>query len=229
MFKFLLNHFITRVIKDQRGIAPALLGIPLATGAGSAAVSALGLGGLAGMGWLFGRGKKKEQYDPLAEIRNKLMGLADEIPGLVAKRKERIGELFGEAKRTGMEGIEENIHAERGFGRTSIEDRLKTELIKKLAGGQAEAELGAEEWGLASRANILSGMSGLMPEPVEEKPSLLEGLFELGGEYLGQEFGYRRLEDILNPQKKTAGTDIGKRLGKLTSSPLKEAGGLLGY
>ena len=107
------------------------------------ALTGLGIEG-AGAYSLFGN-KKSSQDDPLAGIRQQLLALSGQVPEMVSRQKELIGERFKEAEQKGVESIGEDVYATRGFGKgTTIYDRLKTELIDKLARSRAEAELQAE-------------------------------------------------------------------------------------
>ncbi|MBM3701732.1 MAG: hypothetical protein FJW63_01865 [Actinobacteria bacterium] len=152
---------------------------------------------------LFGRKKKQDVSDPLAGIRGQLQALAGQVPALVARQKELIGQRFAEAKREGIQDIGEDVYAGRGLGRTSIYDRLRTELVDKLAKSQAEAELSAEFGGLQQQASILGGTAGMYPtaQPAEEGPSTLSKILGAGTSLLAQnwleEQSMKRLGKIL--------------------------------
>ena len=134
--------------------------------------------GIGAIGSLFG-GKKKDQNvpDPLAGLRTQLQGLASQqqalagqVPGQVAAKKALTAANMATARTEGMQGINENIRAERGFGNTSLQDRLNTELYDKLFRAQNAADLQADIWGtqqqssiLGNAANILSGTSSMYP------------------------------------------------------------------
>jgi len=164
-----------------------------------AATTAIGFGAS-----LFG-GKKK-QDDPLAGIRQQLMSIASGIPSQVSAMKEQIGKEYGAARTEGTKGIQEDIHATRGLGKTTLEDRLQTELLDQLARGQASAELGAERWGTGAQISALQGAAGV-PFP-EEQAGWQEQLLGLGGQMFGQQLGYNGLEGLMKPQN--AGIDVSK-------------------
>lgn len=165
-------------------------------------------GVVGGIASLFG-GKKKTQdvADPLAGIRAQLQSLAAGVPALVARQKQQIGERYGEARAEGVRDIGESVSGERGLGRTSIYDRLKTELTDKLARSQAEAELNAEFGGLTTQANILGGTAGMYPQAQEEEQSFLSKivgpLAQLGTSYLGNQ----QLASLFKPDTKQYGYD----------------------
>lgn len=211
-----------------------MIGAGMALGGAGAFTNWFGLGG-----------KKQSQNDPLAGLRASLQAissrqeaLAGQVPGLVAKQKELLGQRFGEAKTEGIRDIGENVYAERGFGKTSIYDRLRTELIDKLAKSQAEAELEAEFGGLKLQGDIL-GQAGTMlgstsgMYPAEEGPSFMSKLLGAGAGLVGQEMGYNRLKDIISPEitpKKSAysptieeDTDWIKNLSKVSGSQYRSA------
>lgn len=191
------------------------------------AIGAIG-GGLLGA---FGGGRDASKDDPLAGIRAQLnavasrkMALAEEVPGLVGRQKQLIGERYGREKEQGIQGIGENVYAERGMGRTSIFDTLRTNLIERLAQGQSADELAAEMAGLQMQSNILGGAGGLygaaagVPYP-EQQPSALSGILggaaSLGANILGQnwlgEQQSKRLEGMLSglgSVKQTPGTIV---------------------
>lgn len=195
-FKALKNHFITHVVKDQRGIIdPLTLGL---IGGGTI------LGGLS----LFGGGKKKEKEDPLAGIRNQLQGLASGVPELIEKRKELIRQLFAEKEAGGLEDIRETFRGERGFGASTLETREGGELRRLLGIGEAGAISEAEMGGLKLQSDILGGVAGLTPGAEPEEPSFGEELLGIGGEIAGREISRigetKRLEtlaDILRERK----------------------------
>ena len=178
-------------------------------GPGTMAIGA-GIGG--GIGGMFGK-KKKSKDDPLADIRAQLqaigqrqLGLAGQVPGLVEKQKQQIRDIFGGYKKTGLEQIAENIHAERELGGTSIEPRLQQELFDKLAKGQAAAELEAEMGGIklqsdifGTGANIL-GESGKFITPETTTPDWTTQLLGAGGQLLGQEFATQNLLKLFKPR-----------------------------
>lgn len=126
-------------------------------------------------------GKKKEQADPLAGVRGQLQALSSQIPGLVAKQKESIGKTYEGARKEGLINVAEDVHATRGLGRTTLEDRLRTDLLDKLAQGQAKEELAAEQWGLQGQMGALSSMSGMFPQPQQEAGSPWGDLLVGGG------------------------------------------------
>jgi hypothetical protein len=170
-----------------------------------------GIGGMIGssLGSLFD--KKKGKEDPLAGLRSQLqaisnrqMALAERVPGLVAEQKRLIGERFGEERTKGIESIGERVYAEGGMGRTSIFDRLRTELVDRLARSQAEAELAADYQGLQTQgsilgqaANVLGSTSGMY---TPEEPSTLSKILGWGANLVGQQLGLQGLKDIINPK-----------------------------
>lgn len=153
-----------------------------------AAIGAIGIGSS-----LFG--KKKQVDDPLAGIRQQLLNLSGQVPGMVARQKELTASNIAEARKEGTESIGEDVYASRGLGRTSIYDRLRTELIDKLAKTQAEADLQAEMGGLSLQGNLLNQAAGV--NVPAEQPSMMSTLLGAGAEFAGQQFGLNRLEDIL--------------------------------
>src|SRR3990167_6407225 len=168
-----------------------------------AAMMAVGVGAS-----LFGKKKKKSQEDPLAPIRQQLMALSGQVPEMVARQKRLLGERYGTLREEGVRDIGENVYAERGLGRTSIYDRLRTELIDKLARSQAESELQTEMGGLELQSGILGRAGGLVTseQPEVEEPSLTSKLLGAGASLIGQEYGMGRLEDILGRTSTTATT-----------------------
>ncbi len=165
----------------------------------TAAAGTAGVG--AGLWGLFGGGKKKSsQDDPLAGIRLQLQNLASQVPGLVSRQKELIGKEYDTTRTEGKQAIGEDVYATRGLsGGTSIFSRLETELLDKLAKSQAESELAAEMGGLQMQSNILSGAGRLAAEEQPEEPSIWANIAGGVGSLLGQELGYKKLEDIINP------------------------------
>lgn len=144
-------------------------------------IAALGLGAIGLGSSLFGKKKSQDVPDPLAGLRAQLQGLAGQIPGQVAKQKEITAQRVAEAKTTGAQGIAENIRAERGFGNTSLQDRLNTELADKLFKSQQEADLAAENWGIGQQASILQGTASMYPGAApEEAPSWQSQLLGAG-------------------------------------------------
>jgi len=138
--------------------------------------------GIGAIGSLFG-GKKKSQDvpDPLAGLRAQLQGLAAQVPGQVAKQKELTAARMATAKTEGMQGINENIRGERGFGNTSLQDRLNNELIDKLTKSQAEANLASDIWGTQQQASILGSTAGMYPGAAPaEQPSWQSQLMGAG-------------------------------------------------
>ena len=129
----------------------------------------LGIGAVAGISSLFSKKKSQDVPDPLAGLRAQLQGLAGQVPGQVAKQKELTAARVAEARKTGMEGINENIRAERGFGNTSLQDRLNAELLDKLTKSQAEADLASDIWGTQQQANILGSTASMYPGVAEEE------------------------------------------------------------
>ena len=146
----------------------------------TAAAGTAGVG--AGLFSMFGKKKKsQDQADPLASLRAQLQGLAGQVPAQVAKQKELTAARIAEARRTGTQGIAENIRAERGFGNTSLQDRLNTELYDKLFKSQQEADLASDIWGTKTQADILSGTASMYPgAPPEEEPSWMTNLLGAG-------------------------------------------------
>ena len=201
MLHKILNHFIRTVVKDQRGAwswggagggaaagfaAGGAIGGPIGAGIGTMAGGILG--GFAG-------GGKKEQYDPLANIRKQLQDLAGQVPGLTARRKELIADLFKTAGEEGKKGIQEFTHAERGFGASTMELDLERKLLADLAKGQTGAELEAELGGINLEAGLLGQAAGMYP-PEDTTPSFGTQLMGMGGKLLGEEIGYNRLKDL---------------------------------
>ena len=140
-----------------------------------------GMMGLGAIGGLFRSKKKRDVQDPLAGLRQQLQSLASGIPAQVAKQKELTASRVGEARRTGLQDIGENIRAERGFGNTSLQDRLNFELIDKLTKSQSEADLASDIWGTKQQADILSGTASMYPgAPPEEEPSWMTNLLGIG-------------------------------------------------
>lgn len=206
MLRFLLNHFIRTVVHDQRGEwswagmgGGAMSGASMGSSFGPWGTVIGGVGGAILGGFAGGGEEKEDEDDPLADIRAQLRALSSEVPGLVAREKALIGERFGEAREKGIQDIGESVRGERGFGSSSIEERLKAELIDKLARSQSEAELAAEMKGLQMRSNILGQVGQFTP--TEEEPTFGEQLLGIGGELLGTELGYGRLEKLLGTQK----------------------------
>lgn len=227
MLRKLWNHFKTHVIHDEKGQWGSSIGGAIGGGIGlfgGPGMAALGAGAGAGIGSMFD--PKESKDDPLAGIRQQLQSLASRVPGLVSRRQEQIRDIFGEARETGLEDIGEEMRGERGFGATTIEPERRVELLRKLGLSESEALLQAEFGGLELEAGILGRMGEFTRMPTEE-PSFVEQLFGVGGELLGQELGFGRLEDILKPEEEEDILKIKKRRGTVTTkSPLEEAGGI---
>lgn len=136
------------------GILGASL-IPV-TGGLSSNLALMGAGGMLG-GMFGGDGGGKKKEDPLAGIRGQLTALAGQVPGLVQAQQKLNKEAFDVARGEGRQGIQENVHAVRGLGASSIEDRLTNELLDKLARGQSQADLEAQKWGLSEQGRLLTG------------------------------------------------------------------------
>lgn len=171
------------------------------------------------MSWLsdlFG-GKKKEQSDPLAGVRAQLQELSSQIPGLVARQKENIAKEIGAQREEGIKGIGEQVYADRGLGRTSIYDRLRTELVDKLARSQAQAELAADEWGMGQQSDILSRIGSMTPQEQPELESPISKILGNIGLGIGQNLGLG---------KNTTGTDgDGKSIFQSASDLIKGTSG----
>lgn len=118
----------------------------------------------------FGK-KKQDTFDPLAGVRSQLQALSSQIPGLVSKQKESIGKTYESAKKEGLINVAEDVHANRGLGRTTLEDRLRTDLLDKLAQSQSREELAADQWGLQGQMGALSSMAGMYPPQQQEAAS----------------------------------------------------------
>ncbi len=197
-----LWHNNTTKVEKKRYFEPISMTAALAGLTATAGTAGVG----AGIWSLFG-GKKKQSRDvpdPLAGIRQQLQALAGQVPGLVEKQKANIRDIYSGYKTEGEQGIGENVYAERGLGRTSIYDRLKTELYDKLAKSQAEAELNAELGGISTQANILSGTAGMYPTQTElpEEPSKIAPILGAGTSLLAQnwmnEQSWKRQESWLD-------------------------------
>ena len=163
------------------------------------------LGGTAGVGYgissLFGKKKKAQQDDPLAGIRQQLMDLSSGVPALVARRKEAIKNMFADYQKTGMENIQENVHAERGFGKTSLESSMTTDFMDKLAKSQAEEELNADFQGLQTQGNLLRLAGGMgVTAPTAEEPSFMSQILGMGSQLAFQQAGMSGLEELFNPK-----------------------------
>lgn len=186
-----LWNYTKRILTNQKGfvITPLI--------AGTIGTAAL-LGGGAAAGMFGGGGEKEQKDDPLAPIRQQLMGLAAGVPEMVEARKKQIGEMYGAAKEEGLADIGEDVRGRRGWGPSSIETRLGTELREKLGRGQASAELGAEEWGLSAQMRALGG-AGSVPFPQEEAEEAPWWQDVLGS--VGEVAGYGGMEDIFEPKK----------------------------
>lgn len=169
-----LWHYNTTKVERKRGI------LPLAALAPYIGTTAL-LGG--GAALAFGRKKKsRDVADPLAGLRAQLQQLASGIPAQMQRQKEITAGRIGEVRTRGMQGIAENIRAERGFGSTSLQDRLNIELAEKLERAQAESDLASDIWGTRQQADILSGTADLYPQQteIEEQPSWVTNLLGVG-------------------------------------------------
>jgi len=188
----------------------------------------LGAGGATN--W-FGMGGKKEekQNDPLANIRDQLLGLASNVPELVSRQKEMIGQQFGAARKAGLINVGEDIHARRGMGATTLEDRLRTELLDKLARGQATSELEAEKWGLGMQASLLGQAGGMMPQPEEEEPAWWESMLGMGGQLAGQQLGIAGLKDIFKEEAPTSKPELLNRPTAYSNVLPEEIGSYRGF
>ncbi|GAG07455.1 unnamed protein product, partial [marine sediment metagenome] len=151
--------------------------------------------------------------DPLAPIRQQLMSLSAQVPGMVEARKAQIGAQFGAARERGLGEIAETVRGRRGWGPTSIQARLGTELRGELGRAQAGAELGAEEWGLSAQMRALGGAGGMVsPEMPEEEPWWQDVLGAVG-----ETVGYGGLEDVFKKREEEPGEEIRGRMGKIRS------------
>ena len=158
---------------------------PLTTTTALALMAAIGgtAGVGAGIGSMFGKKKQDRNVpDPLAGLRTQLQALAGQIPAQVAKQKEINAARMARYKTEGQQGIAENIRAERGFGNTSLQDRLNMELMDKLTKSQAEADLNADIWGTKTQADILSGTASMYPgqTELEQEPDWAANLLGVG-------------------------------------------------
>src|SRR3990167_10254488 len=108
-----LWHYNSQKIERKRYFEPFTTATALAALAAAGGTAGVG----AGIYSLFGK-KKKQTDDPLAGIRQQLMALSGQVPGLVARQKELTAQRIGEAKEEGTRDIGENVYGERGFGRT---------------------------------------------------------------------------------------------------------------
>ena len=159
-----LWHTTPQLIDRRRYFEPitATTALALLTAAGGTAGVGYGIGSMFG-------GKKKDRNvpDPLAGLRKRLEGLADDVTGQVAKQKEINAARALEARTTGTQNIGENIRGECGFSNTSLQDRLNAELYDKLFKSQSEADLAADIWGTGQQASILGGTAGMYPKEME--------------------------------------------------------------
>jgi hypothetical protein len=187
--------------------------IPALAAGGATGAAAGGLAGFFG-----GKKKSQEVNDPLAGIRNQLLSLSGQIPGLVDRQKALIKEIYGQYTKEGKQGIQESIHATRGLGPTSLESNLETDLMEKLARGQAGEELAADRWGLGAEQSLLSGAAGIpFPATPEEQPDWTSQLLGLGGQYAGQQLANKgtldMYKELLNPSQ-----DFANRLKETKSA-----------
>ena len=143
-------------------------GLGFMLGGPPGAAAGLVMGGIGGgIAGLFNKKKDRNVPDPLAGLRLQLQNLAGQVPAQVAKQKELTAARVGQYKEEGQQGIAENIRAARGFGNTSLQDRLNTELLDKLTKTQSEADLASDIWGTKTQADILSGTSSMYPGQTE--------------------------------------------------------------
>lgn len=161
---------------------------------------------------LFGDKKKQRDVpDPLASLRSQLQALAGQVPAQVAKQKELTAGRIGEARRTGIENILENLRAERGFGASSLEPRLTAELQEKLTRAQSEADLASDIWGTGEQARMLAGTARMypsQPEEEEEEPSWATELLGFGSQMAVQnwmqEQQWKNFAKYFNPTTPTS-------------------------
>lgn len=206
MLKYLWRHFVRTVVKDQRGIAPWII---------PAGISTIG----AGISLFGGKKKQTQQQDFIADIRRRLEGLAEEVPGLVEKRKQLLREQFGVAEEAGLEDIAGEFRAERGFGELStMEVNRRAMLRERLKRALAGEELGVEEAGLRTRMGLTERLGGL--QIPEEEPGFGEQLLGFGGELLGGELRARRLKGLLKePEGEGFRREIGEIPTTITAEP----------
>lgn len=140
------------------------------------------------MSWLSDLFGGKKQEDPLAGVRSQLQSLASGVPDLVARQKAQIADRYAQEKKQGIEDIGEEVYGARGFGRTSIFDKLRTDLVDKLSRAQSADELAADQWGTTTQANILGNMGSMVPKQTETQ-SPLTTLLGSGIGLIGKQLG----------------------------------------
>ena len=190
------------------GLGGAQIGTMLLPGIGTAIGAGIGAigGGLMGSG-IFNKKQDRNVPDPLASLRNQLQALAAGVPAQVARQKELATARYGEARTKGIQGIRENVRGERGFGASSIEDRLITELIDKLSKSQTESELASDVWGTRQQADILSGTASMYPgqTELEQEPDWAANLLGVGANMAVsnwmQENQWKNIAKYFNPTK----------------------------
>jgi hypothetical protein len=101
------------------------------------------------------------QSDPMADIQARLQEIASGVAATSARRAESIKGTFGQAREKGLGRIQENIHAQRGFGETSLEPMYNTELLGDLA-TREESALSSNEVAMANLEAGLLGKAGAM-------------------------------------------------------------------
>lgn len=140
------------------------------TWASIASIAVATIGGVtaagAGTNWFgMGGGGDEEQQapvsDPMADIQARLQEIASGVAATGARRAESIRGTFGQAREKGLGRIQENIHAQRGFGETSLEPMYNTELLGDLA-TREESALSSNEVAMTNLEAGLLGKAGAL-------------------------------------------------------------------
>lgn len=164
-------------------------------------------------------GKKQQATDPLASLRQHLQALAGQVPALVNQQKEQNAKSMERQRQLGYEGIGEDVYAQKGLGRTSIEGEKKGRLLTDLLSERDRADLAAEEWGIGQQSRILGSTAGMYPDAQEEETPWWETLGKTVGSAFDEGFGNKGVaslsgagkaggayNDIYDRMTKTSGT-----------------------
>ena len=190
----------------------SMIGGPIGAGVGTM-VGAIG-------GGLFGGGKKK-QYDPLAGIRSQLESLAKQAPEIAARGKKFTREYADKLKTEGLQQIGENIYAERGFGRTSLENELQRKLYSDVTDVVTQSDLNWDKWALGEQRSALTQAMGV---PVmEEGDTWGDQLLDVGSSMLGQHLGQLGKKEQV--QDKPAGEGFKSSFEKTPSGYMSSGSG----
>lgn len=150
-----------------------------------------------------------------------LKALGARVPEQVAAQKANTAARIDTARTEGTQSINENIRAERGFGNTSLQDRLNSELADKLLRAQSEADLNSDIWGTNTEADLLSKAYDSLPKATTEQPSwqsnLMNGVGNIFGNWLGTGSNSSDLLSGIMKMFGGGGNGVGSSQGTITT------------